>query len=61
MTIKYCSGVAGNSLRINDFRVAGPKPWGGGETIKEWNITDPEDLRYIRDEIDAELKEQTNG
>jgi hypothetical protein len=60
MTIKYCSGVAGNSLRINDYKVAGPE-WGGGETIREWNITDPEKLKYIRDEIDDELKKQTKA
>ena len=23
---------------INDYRVVGPKPWGGGKVLVEWNI-----------------------
>ena len=37
--IAYVKGVEGNSLYVNDFRVYGPKPWGGGTVIKEWIIT----------------------
>lgn len=29
-------GVEGKSLYIDDFRIAGPKPWGGGTVEKEW-------------------------
>lgn len=32
--IEIVDGVEGMSLYINDERVAGPKPWGGGPTIK---------------------------
>lgn len=32
-------GVAGDSLYLNDHRIAGPKPLGGGELIKEWIIS----------------------
>lgn len=28
ITIKYVSGVEGNSIYLNDTRIAGPKPWG---------------------------------
>lgn len=55
MKIIYCSGVEGNSLYINDYRICGPKPWGGGKIIKEWNITAITDLLRIRNEIDKEL------
>jgi hypothetical protein len=31
--IEVVSGVEGPSVYINDMRVAGPKPWGGGKVI----------------------------
>lgn len=36
--IRHVRGVEGDSLYINDYRVAGPKPWGGGPTVKEWIV-----------------------
>jgi hypothetical protein len=33
--ITVISGVEGPSIYINDLRVAGPKPWGGGSIIAE--------------------------
>lgn len=24
---------------LNNFRVAGSKPWGGGDTLAKWNVT----------------------
>jgi hypothetical protein len=40
---KWCkvalvSGPAGLSLYINDTRVAGDKPWGGGRMIEDWRV-----------------------
>ncbi len=35
ITIKYVSGVEGNSIYLNDTRIAGPKPWGGGHILWE--------------------------
>lgn len=32
------SGVEGNSLYIDDFRVAGGKPWGGGSVVQKWSV-----------------------
>ena len=37
--IIYCGGVERNSLYIDDYRVTGQKPWGGGSIIKEWEIS----------------------
>lgn len=34
--VMVVSGVEGPSLYINDRRVAGPKPWGGGKTVYQW-------------------------
>jgi hypothetical protein len=38
--VKIVSGVEGPSMYINDYRVAGPKPWGGGQILHEWSMTD---------------------
>jgi len=34
--IEIVQGVEGQCLVVNDYRVAGPKPWGGGTVIKTW-------------------------
>jgi hypothetical protein len=39
VTVKLVEGVEGNSIYLNDYRIAGPKPWGGGKTLKEWTVT----------------------
>jgi hypothetical protein len=58
MKINYLRGSEGNSLYINDIRVSGPKPWGGGRTIKEWKLTNISDLKRIKKEIEKELEEK---
>lgn len=37
-TLEYIAGVEGNSIYLNEYRIAGPKPWGGGKVIKEWTV-----------------------
>ena len=37
--INDCSGVAGPSLYVDNFRVAGSKPWGGGSFRGTWTTT----------------------
>ncbi len=32
-------GVEGTAIYLNDYRIAGPKPWGGGLIIQSWNIS----------------------
>lgn len=34
-----CRGVSGDCLYLNDFRLVGPKPWGGGAVIGKWSVT----------------------
>lgn len=45
--IEVVAGVEGPSLYIGDdcsgHRLAGPKPWGGGQTIHSFKV-DPEEL-----------------
>ncbi len=47
ITIAVIKGVEGPCLSINDKRVAGPKPWGGGTTAYEFDIK-LGDLDFIR-------------
>jgi len=39
-TIELCiiRGVEGDCVVLNDYRIAGSKPWGGGEVVKSWQI-----------------------
>ena len=39
INIKIISGVEGKSLYINDRRVSGSKPWGGGKLLHEFDIS----------------------
>lgn len=31
------SGVGGHSLYLDDTRISGPKPWGGGQLVEAFN------------------------
>lgn len=55
MTIEYISGCEGNCLAINDYRIAGPKPWGGGRTICKFGIDD-EILERVFNEGDVVME-----
>lgn len=46
-TILVVSGPEGPSVYIDNYRVAGPKPWGGGEVIHEFKGVQMEDLRRV--------------
>ena len=35
ISILYMKGIEGSSFYLNDTRIAGPKPWGGGSIIQE--------------------------
>lgn len=36
--VEIVSGKEGQCLIVNDLRVAGPKPWGGGTVIKRFQV-----------------------
>ena len=47
ISIKVVAGVEGDSLYVNDYRCAGPKPWGGGAMKWEKNVRATEFLQNI--------------
>ena len=58
--IAVCNGVEGPSVYINDYRVAGNKPWGGGKTIysfkaEKLNIFHALKIEQILKEKDDEI------
>jgi hypothetical protein len=38
VTVEVISGVEGPSVAINNARIAGPKPWGGGVVEWAWEV-----------------------
>jgi hypothetical protein len=34
--IELISGVEGDSVSINNMRICGSKPWGGGKILRKW-------------------------
>lgn len=33
-----CQGIGGTCFYLNDYRIAGPKPPGGGRTVNRWSV-----------------------
>lgn len=54
VTIEVINGCEGKCIAINNYRVAGPKPWGGGTVEKSWTVEKREILRAIHVKIDDE-------
>ena len=52
VTVTIVHGVEGNSMYVDNYRVAGPKPWGGGTTISEWVVRSEDILKMINREGD---------
>lgn len=50
--IEIVSNQTGGCVVINNYRVAGGKPWGGGTILKSWKC----DVRDILDAIKEETK-----
>lgn len=50
------NGAEGPSLYMNDYRICGPKPWGGG--MVAYSFTEYQDafLEYVADHFDVEIK-----
>lgn len=42
VTIDLVEGVEGYSIYLNDYRICGNKPWGGGRTVKSWKVPEIE-------------------
>lgn len=39
LKVVFVRGVEGPSIYINDHRICGSKPWGGGDVIHTWTTT----------------------
>lgn len=39
VTIEIVNGCGGQSVYINDYRVAGIEPYGGGTVDKSWTVS----------------------
>lgn len=39
LTLSLVEGVEGPSVYLNAHRIAGPKPWGGGQVAREWKVS----------------------
>ena len=36
--IELIKGVGGYSISLNDYRICGEKPWGGGKILGSWLV-----------------------
>jgi len=61
ITIEVIAGVEGSCLAINNYRFAGPKPWGGGRVTKQWKVTKEdfiESLKHIGFDVEEVTDEE---
>ena len=49
-----CKGIEGYCIYLNDFRIAGNKPWGRGKNIKTWQIS----LEDIEQALNEKIKKE---
>lgn len=47
VTIEIVNGCEGKCIYINDYRVAGSKPWGGGRVETSWTVDKKEILKAL--------------
>lgn len=53
-------GPMGLSICLDQHRVCGPKPWGGGEMVQEWTIPLKE-LEYVVRNAKEDVAEQSEN
>lgn len=49
VTIEVIRGVEGPCLVVDDRRIAGPKPWGGGQVVYSFDIPKDKLLERLND------------
>ena len=54
--VALVAGVEGMALYLNGYRIAGPKPWGGGVTRNEWEVDGFDVLTALRRATQAPCK-----
>lgn len=53
--IEIVNGCEGKAVYINDYRVAGSKPWGGGTVERSWIANKDDILRALGISYDEDL------
>ena len=56
LKIEVVSGVEGKSVYLDDFRIAGNKPWGGGDVVSKFSTTAEDVLLAIAESSSAKKK-----
>jgi hypothetical protein len=51
--VSLVSGVEGLSIYLNNYRIAGPKPWGGGKILHEFTATS-KDIELALGKLESE-------
>lgn len=52
-TVDIVRGPEGCCLVVNDYRICGPKPWGGGKLVERW-VLDAVELVRVLEVVPAE-------
>lgn len=47
LTLEVISGPEGLCVALNNRRIAGPKPWGGGRVLHSFRVSKDELLRAV--------------
>lgn len=48
LSLLIVQGVGGLSVYLNDYRIAGEKPWGGGAVLHTWKVSLKDIVRALR-------------
>jgi hypothetical protein len=56
--VEVVSGVEGASLYLDGYRLAGPKPWGGGAVLYRFEVRDDKDAKILRGAVKKILRER---
>jgi hypothetical protein len=59
LKLDLVKGVEGNSIYLNDYRIAGPKPWGGGTVLQSWRVKAANVLKVLEEDPPAKSASST--
>ena len=59
LVVSAWEGNPAHCIYLNDHRIAGGKPWGGGTTTAKWSVS-LADLRRALPGLDINLKDPTH-
>ena len=56
--LSIVSGVEGFSVYLNDYRIAGRKPLGGGKTVREFSVRGDDIIAALSTSQEEEVKDE---